>query len=86
LAQAFLFGLCLLGWVGWTAMMVWLLGAYSICISLIWAAKGLDKTAGVEAKGNDKWLHLGIGQIEERTDADIPTLLSRLLWTPVAWQ
>jgi hypothetical protein len=57
--------------------MVWLLGAYIVCISPIRAAMGLGKTAGVGGNGTDNRLHLGLGQIEERARADIPSLSSQ---------
>jgi hypothetical protein len=57
--------------------MVWLLGAYIVCISPIRAAMGLGKTAGVGGNGKDNRLHLDLGQVEERTRADIPSLSSQ---------
>lgn len=57
--------------------MVWLLGAYIVCISPITAAMGLGKTAGVGGNGKDNRLHLDLGQVEERTRADIPSLSSQ---------
>lgn len=46
--------------------MMWLLGAYIVCISPIRAAMGLGKTAGVGGNGMDNRLHLGLGESERR--------------------